>query len=113
MREVLNPKTNVEHIINATIRAEREDMTILKNGDPNTKGYIVVHNGVGYVVKTDINGEVAGCTCPHHTYRNVICKHMIKVALKNGLSVADLPEVKNKEIGQGTVNQKVTILRAE
>jgi hypothetical protein len=111
MNEISNPRTNVEHMINAAIRAGKEEMTVLKNGDPNTNGFIVVHNDIGYVVRTDRNGEVASCTCPHHTFRNVICKHMIKVALENGLSVADLPDVTGKEVKYE--NNKVKILKAE
>lgn len=111
MKEFKKPKTNVEHVINAIIRADQEEMVIVKNGDPNIKGYIVIHGNTGYMVKTTENGEISHCTCAHHTFRNVICKHMIKVALAHGLSVADLPEVTGKEVKND--NEKVTVLKAE
>ena len=27
-------------------------------------------------------GIVSSCTCPHYTYRDVICKHMVAVAIE-------------------------------
>jgi len=114
MKEFRKPKTNVEHMVNAVVRAGQEEMTIVKNGDPNIEGYIVVHGNTGYVVKTNKASEISHCTCAHHTFRNVICKHMIKVALAHGLSVADLPEVTGKEVKDDEKgNEKVTVLKAE
>lgn len=97
MKEISAPRTNVEHMINAIVRADNETMAIAKNGDPNQKGYIIIHDGTGYLVNTNYNNEITNCTCPHNTFRHVICKHMIKVALKHGLSIAGLPEMASKE----------------
>jgi hypothetical protein len=97
IKEVKSPKTNTQHFINAIVRASNETMTVINNGDPNTKGFIVIHNGAGYIVPINDKGEITGCTCHHHFYRNAICKHMIKVAMQKGLSLSDIPAITEKE----------------
>lgn len=97
MREIANPKTNIQHLVNAVLRANNENMEVFNNGDVTNKGYIVVNNGTGYAVSIDENNEITSCTCPHHKFRNVVCKHMITVGLQKGLSLAGLPEATAKK----------------
>lgn len=79
--------TQTQHIINAVLRAQNEEMIVVKSGAPESKNYIVVHDNKGYEVF--VHGRhITRCTCPHNTYRSVVCKHMVKVALEERLEIA-------------------------
>jgi hypothetical protein len=81
--------TNLEHLIKGVDRAKSEDMNIINNGDINNPGFIVISGDNGYVVPVK-DSKIQGCSCPHHSMRGVVCKHMIKVSLTKGLDIAQL-----------------------
>ena len=78
--------TNTQHFINAVKRANEENMTIIKNGAKDSQSYIVINDDKGYNVSVQ-EGKVTGCSCPHHSFRGVICKHMVKVSLERNLDI--------------------------
>lgn len=44
-------------------------------------------NRTGYIVSL-LDDLIIDCTCPHHRYRNVVCKHQIAVASEYNLLIA-------------------------
>jgi hypothetical protein len=81
--------TNLQHLQNAIERATNEEMVVVQNGEPGSTGFIVVNGGKGYNVSVHEN-MVTRCSCPHNTFRNVICKHMVKVSMTQELNISGL-----------------------
>lgn len=81
--------TNTQHFMNAIERAQNEEMTIIKNGAPNSEDFIVINGDKGYNVEVE-NNQVIKCNCPHNHFRNVICKHMVKVSLTKHINIQQL-----------------------
>jgi hypothetical protein len=82
--------TNLQFLVNSIQKAKSEQMTIISDGsDLKKECLIVIHNGNGYNVSVE-DGKVMGCSCPHSTNRNTICKHMIKASLERNLDIATL-----------------------
>lgn len=82
--------TNLKTFINSMEKAKTENMTIVNSTETKTtKDFVVLNNGNGYLVHTEEN-TVITCNCPHHTFRNAICKHMIKVSMDKGMDIKGL-----------------------
>lgn len=45
------------------------------------------HNTVYEIIIKD--NEIISCNCPHHFYRNVICKHMVAVMMQSHIKIAE------------------------
>lgn len=66
-------------------RAIDEDLKVEKLTEDQ---YLVInfeHQSI-YHVDTD-NEKVLSCDCAHYTYRNIICKHMMKVSIETGKQI--------------------------
>ena len=51
--------------------------------------YIEVENFIKnthYFVKRE-DGYITDCTCPYHTFRNIICKHQVAVSENTGIPI--------------------------
>lgn len=59
-------------------RAHEESLIVHEINDEFIQVENFVKNTKYYVKKED--GYIIDCDCPHHTYRNVICKHMVIAA---------------------------------
>lgn len=66
---------------------ESEQFRVLNSGKEGLE-YIVINNeeDKGYLVKVD-GEKVVSCNCPHYVYRNVTCKHILKIAFDKNLEV--------------------------
>lgn len=70
-------KTIAEMEFDSIIRAQNENLSC----EYISENHYIVHNLDKYTcydVTIDENGYYT-CSCPHHIYRNVKCKHIIKV----------------------------------
>lgn len=70
-------KTITEMELDSIIRSETENLSC----EYVNNNHYVVHNldkCTCYDVTIDTNGNYE-CSCPHHTYRRVKCKHIIKI----------------------------------
>lgn len=68
---------------------DMKNVSDLKEGDRNVapsesggkNGLVSVKGSKGEVYTVTVKeGEAISCTCPHHTYRRAVCKHMKLVA---------------------------------
>ena len=89
-----NKMTKETMTINSINRALTERMTIVKSG--SNDNFVVIHNAKAYVVQVEDN-IITSCDCPNHKYRNVICKHMIKVSNRKKLLVKTTDEKEKVE----------------
>lgn len=70
-------KTIVEMELDSIERASIENLSC----EYIEENHYFIHNldkNTCYEVYKDDNGEYH-CNCPHHIYRNVICKHIVKL----------------------------------
>jgi hypothetical protein len=81
--------TNLDHLLKGIEKAKVEKMQIYKHGAPASEGYVVIHQKIAYNVEVK-DGQVSKCSCPHHHFRGVICKHMVKVSMQYNLNIAGL-----------------------
>lgn len=79
-------QSNIVMLANSIEKAKNEKLDILNHAGKNG-GYIVVNEERNAYFVTIIDEIITACTCPHHTNRRTICKHMIKVALEKGHDV--------------------------
>jgi hypothetical protein len=66
-------------------RAEDEYLIVDQTGEEEYEVTNVGHCTMYHV--TLVNDCVVSCDCPHHIYRGVPCKHIIKVAMITGKKV--------------------------
>jgi hypothetical protein len=78
-------KTEAQMVRDAYNRSDREDHSVMKLNDQE---YLVKNytNNSSYIVEVDDN-FIYNCSCPHHVYREVICKHMISVYYKTNKQI--------------------------
>jgi len=86
--------TNLQHLINSIEREEINKLSfnLTSIGSPIKEGYIVsnIANNQSYEILINDDEEIISCSCPHHYYRGVICKHMIHAAIEKELSINGL-----------------------
>lgn len=82
-----NQKTKLEYLLDAIKLCEKENFKIINSGKGGNQ-FIVINNegDYGYLVTVE-NNLVKNCNCPHHQYRQAICKHMVKVAIDKKLEL--------------------------
>lgn len=79
--------TKLQMMVNLIKTMEEEDLIVINSGKGGID-FIVINNeqDFGYVINTQDN-KVTKCNCSHHLHRDVICKHMLKVALEKNLEI--------------------------
>jgi hypothetical protein len=79
--------TNTQHFINAVVRAQSEDLIVIKGAH----GFIVINQegDIGYNIIVEDN-EIVACDCPHATFRQIVCKHMVKSSLVKNINIKAL-----------------------
>ncbi len=71
-------KTESQMIIDSFNRSQVEQLFVEK---VNAEEFLVTNLDHMSMYKVDVqSGHVCNCDCPHHFYRGVICKHMVKVS---------------------------------
>lgn len=84
---VKTTQTKLEALINSINVANKEGLKVLDSGKGGIEFVVINNEGeAGYLVTTE-NNKVTSCNCPNHQFRQVVCKHMIKVALNKKLEV--------------------------
>jgi hypothetical protein len=75
-------KTYQEMVNLAFVRAEDEDFEVEEISDTE----LFVRNlDKNTIYSVSLDGDyVVDCDCPHHTYRGVLCKHMVAVSNVTG-----------------------------
>jgi hypothetical protein len=73
-------------------RAENEKFIIYNCGgvqeNKQIKQYVIINDDNQNAYNVTVEGsKVIKCDCPHHTYRNSVCKHMIKIAMEKNLEI--------------------------
>lgn len=80
-------QTQFEALVNSIKSAEKENLKVLDSGKGGTEFIVINDEGeAGYLVTSE-NGKITSCNCPNHQFRQVTCKHMVKVALGKKLEV--------------------------
>ena len=87
------PITKYQHLKNEEERANQDFMLI---GDDGKGNYLVLNTNNKNIYQVTVeNDKVISCECPHHIYRNCICKHMFYVCKTFGYEVDELYTYKN------------------
>ncbi|MNL91392.1 hypothetical protein D3C81_11260 [compost metagenome] len=80
--------TNLEMLKNAIDKAtkEKDEFEVLEGVKMDKTCSILIHKGNAY--RIDIKEDViVSCSCPHHTYRHGVCKHMIYMSEKYNFNI--------------------------
>ena len=79
----------IEMLKNSIAKAEEEKFIIFESG-AKVEGvnFVLINEGSQKAYNVTTDGEkVTGCDCPHHMFRHVPCKHMIKIAMEKDLNL--------------------------
>lgn len=82
-------KTQVQMLQDSINKTQEEKFIIFESGEKcEGINYIVINeeSKKGYKVTTD-GQKVTSCDCPHHKFRGMLCKHMIKVSIEKELNI--------------------------
>lgn len=80
-------KTRLEMQSDSLERAKEQYIEVQKIEDD----LYMAHNltkGTQYAIEV-IDGKIISCECPHHFYRNVICKHIYATKLQYNIEIDD------------------------
>lgn len=93
-------KTNTIYFINAVAKAKEAQVIITHSDASKSLSYKIVSfsdDDKTYNVSVrkrkiadGVGTFIASCDCPHHAFRQAICKHMIAVSLEHDIDILAL-----------------------